>query len=891
MTMNPEEGLGGYLVKMAAFGLFLVFCLFVVFVLIPSLDRKQQAVLPEPEPVRPPEVVIQRFEMDLDGEWQVSGKDMALPAAIPGDVFSALLAADKIADPYWRRNESALRWIGETDWTFTREFIVPPEFLQHRSFELSIRELDTVAEVLLNGTSLGKSENMHRTFRADVGSLLKAGRNRLEVRISSAVKVAKAKAAKLSYTIPNSTNNLVPHMNLLRKPQCHAGWDWGPCLIPAGIYGGVRIQAADMGRIRSVRTSQEHGDGSVKVKVDVAVESVGEEATPVTVSLDGHKQFLEVKGNRSAQVEFSIDNPKLWWPAGYGDQPLYDLVVSTADHEVKRRLGLRKLEVINEDDPKNPAHPTKLPGKSLIFRVNGVDVFCKGANWIPHDAIPGRQTPERYRDLLESAVAANMNMIRIWGGGRYERRIFYDLCDELGLMVWQDMMFACSMYPATEEFIAECCREADEQIRRLQTHPSIAIWCGDNEVIGALAWYPQTRGERDLYLVGYDRLNRELMKVARQADATRTFWPSSPSDGPGDFRNGWRNFERGDSHYWDVWHGNKDFGAYYSIRPRFCSEFGYQSFPSLETVRTFAEEADFNVSSPVMEHHQRNTGGNKRIVDMFTRYFRMPGGFEQFLFTSQVQQAMAIQTAVEYWRTLRPHCMGILFWQLNDNWPVASWSSIEYGGKWKLLQSHAKRFYAPVMSTAFPRTVSEKQADGKNRNVKRLALYTVNDQREPFKGTVVIERRDFAGAVQKTWQFDLDLPAGSVKRPMFDLFGSVAPKTDQAFFSITTQNSTGKVVHRNTYFPTQYKRCELADAEVETRVIGSIGNRFTIQVSATAPTFFTWLEAPGIRGIFSDNSLTLLPGEPREIEFVAKTETTARDLRRVLRVMHLRETY
>ena len=890
MAMIPDENRGGCLLRIASFGLFLVLCLAVLLVLVPPAGRRPQPAAPEPALTKPPPTTMEGSAMLLDGQWEVEGRDMRLPATVPGDVFSALLAAGKIPEPYWRRNESELRWVGETDWTFAREFVVPASFLLHRSFELAIEDLDTMAEIFLNGKAVGTSENMFRTFRAEVGPLLVAGRNRLEVRIASAAKAAKARAEKLPYPVPNSTNNLVPHMNTLRKPQCHAGWDWGPCLIPAGIYGGVRVEATDSGRIRWVSASQKHADGRVTVRVEVAASPVADHTIPVTVELAGQTRLLDVKDTGTA--EFVIEQPELWWPAGYGEQPLYDLAVSTPDHAVRRRLGLRALEVINEDDPKDPDNPGKLPGKSLTVRVNGVDIFCKGANWIPCDALPGRQTPERYRDLLESAVAANMNMIRVWGGGRYERRLFYDLCDELGLLVWQDMMFACSMYPSTPEFIDEACREAEEQLRRLQTHPSIALWCGDNEVIGALGWYDQTRRERDLYLVGYDRLNRELQKVGARVDPTRVFWPSSPSDGPGDFRNGWRNFERGDSHYWDVWHGGKPFEAFHDIRPRFCSEFGYQSFPSLETVRAYAEEQDFNVSSPVMEHHQRNNGGNMRIVNMFMRYFRMPKDFEQFLLTSQIQQAMAIQSAVEYWRTLRPHCMGTLYWQLNDNWPVASWSSIEYGGRWKLLHSHAKRFYAPVMATAYALNVDELQADGKTKKkIKRFVLFAVNDQRQPFRGTLLLERRGLTGAVQQSWPFSLDLPAGSARRLLFDPFESISPKSEETFFALTTKDESGAVVHRNTYLPAAYKRYELPDAKVEARVLSGAGNRFVLRVATDAPAFFTWLETPGIRGTFSDNSFTLLPGEPREIEFVAKDQTTEREVRQALRVTHLRRTY
>ncbi len=356
----------------------------------------------------------------------------------------------------------------------------------------------------------------------------------------------------------------------------------------------------------------------------------------------------------------------------------------------------------------------------MTFIVNGKAIMAKGANWIPLDAMPALHTSDRYRTLLQDAVDANMNMIRVWGGGMYEQDEFYDLCDELGLLVWQDLMFACALYPSAPDFLADVELEVRDQVKRLRDHTSLALWCGDNEVIGAIGWYPESRTNREKYVVNYDRLNRVLQQTVEAEDPTRRFWASSPCNGELDFGDAWHDDNKGDMHFWDVWHSGKSLDAYHSIKPRFCSEFGYQSWPSLPEVKTFAEPSDWNVTSPTFEQHQKNGRGNSIITEMFTRYFRFPSNFEQMLYLSQVQQALAIKTASEFWRSNKPVCRGILYWQLNDCWPVSSWSSIEYSGRWKQLHYHAKRFFAPQMATF----IGDEQG---------LRLHLVNDEHAPVK--------------------------------------------------------------------------------------------------------------------------------------------------------------
>jgi beta-mannosidase len=792
--------------------------------------------------------------IDLAGTWLLSdaqgGNSCSL--TLPGDVHSALLAAGIIPDPFVGFNEELVQWVGERDWVATRAVQVGPSLLAAPAIYLNADVVDTFCSILVNGQEAGRCGNHFRRWRFEVKPLLLAGANTIELRFKSPRAEMRERAARLAYPIPamhNANGPKFPHYNLVRKPMCHAGWDWGIPVQSLGVLGAFGLHAVAQARIEYVSTVQEHLPGRVRLCVTAELSAPAAGATELRVEIDGRCARVPlqlVPGANTATAVVDIDNPRLWWPSGQGDQPLYDLSVSAGGETVKKRLGLRIMEVINAPDA---------TGRPLTVRVNGRDIFCKGANWIPTDALPARQA-EHYEQLIKSAKAAHMNMLRVWGGGQFEADRFYELCDEHGILIWHDFMFACALYPADAEFLAEVAAETTHQVKRLRNHACIALWCGDNECIGALNGYPEARANRDRYLVDWVRLDDVRGKAARAADPTRSYWPSSPCAGPGDFSDTWHKDAFGDMHYWSVWHEGKSFDAYYAVKPRFCSEFGYQSFNSLESVRGYCPPEDRNITAPTMEYHQRNDGGNRRINEMFSRYFRMPQGFEETLYLSQVQQALAIKTAVEYWRTLRPQCMGTLYWQLNDIWPVASWASIEYGGRWKQLHHQARRFFQPVAAMVHQRQ------DGEAGEI--VEVWALNDTPEEAEIAVELALWGFDGAPGRTEALRARLAAGSAQRLgrwKVDYFCADDAARRNTFLQVTLTGTVGgkDVTHANTHVFTEYKRCSLAEAQVSAKV-----ERSTLTLRTDKPAFYVWASCPGA-GEFDDNSITLLPGRERTL--------------------------
>lgn len=817
-------------------------------------------------------------KIDLGGEWRLGSPEWegkTIPAELPGDNYSALLAAGMIPDPYFGRNEEQIQEFRRSEWEFVRDFEVSEALLAKPYVYLNCEMVDTFATIRINGRKAVTTENAFCRYRPEVRSLLKPGVNTVSIRFKSAELEAKKVAEKMPFPIPMNGCSKVENLNLIRKAHCHGGWDWGITLMAAGVYEPLYLFGVDHGRIDAVWTEQKHEGKTVEVTAVAELHAEKPCRAAVTFRFNGEERKVNATlsaGRNLVKAKFEVKNPRLWWPNGIGAQELYPLAVETTDDCVEKEIGLRTIEVVNSPDD---------GGVSMFFRVNGFDVFAKGANWIPADAMPSRQTEARYEDLLESARLANMNMIRVWGGGQYEKEIFYELCDRKGLMIWQDMMFSCSLYPSTEEFTANVVAELDFQIPRLKHHACLAIWCGDNEVIGATRWY--NKDKVSTYLVNYDRLNRELQRRVAALDPERMFWPSSPCGGPNNFNDGWHDDSCGDMHYWEVWHGAKDFSAFYSVKPRFCSEFGYQSFPSFETVSSFCPPDQFNVFSPVMDHHQKCNKGNAPIIGMFGRYFRMPESFRDFLYLSQVQQALAIKTGVEFWRTLKPRCMGTIFWQLNDNWPVASWASIEYGGKWKQLQYHAKRFYSPVIAVAY-----RDPADGQTR------LFVTSDLREKCSVSLTAMVCDFDGAVLKKFEFSAALKPGESRcLKTFKPAELAAFDPEGSFMELTlVAESAGKTTtHENSFFFDVFKRCAFRHAKVTAAVKAGEGGTFTIRLSTDRPAFFVTLDTPGIPGIFSDNSLTLLPGSAKELVFTPKAGTSLAALEKSLEVNYLRKTY
>ncbi|SMF70038.1 beta-mannosidase [Xaviernesmea oryzae] len=783
--------------------------------------------------------------IDLSGTWQLTSLNgtHCTEIPIPGDVHSALKSAGIIPDPYFGRNENEVQWVAREDWTVERQFTLDDP---DGSWYLDITYLDTVATVFVNGVAVLEADNCFRRYRPDVSKALKPGRNTIRILFRSSITAGGERQARQPFYIPYSTANCpIPNGNMLRKPQCHFGWDWNIALAPLGLYGEIALKKLETARIEHVVTSQRHDGGAVDLHVTVTFHAEEPGILPVHLSFGGERVRLDCgvgPGETVITHVFHIEEPKLWWPAGSGDQTLYRLEVDIPSETIVRQVGLRSVELLTDPDE---------AGSRFAFRVNGREIFCRGANWIPADALFSLASPEKTEDLLRSAVDANMNMIRVWGGGFYEADWFYDLCDRLGLMVWQDFQFACNLYPSTPDFLENVEAEVDYQVRRLSSHPSIVLWCGDNELVGALNWFPDSRENRDRYLVNYDRLNRTIEQAVKKAAPGAIWWPSSPASGYLDYGDAWHADGSGDMHYWSVWHENKPFDDYRSVRPRFCSEFGFQSYTSLPVIETYAAAKDMNIASPVMEHHQKNAGGNERIAGTMFRNFRFPRDFPNFVYLSQVQQGIAIKTAVDYWRSLKPHCMGTLYWQLNDTWPVASWSSLDYGGSWKVLHYMARRFFQPVAVAAIPsedgREIRLSLVNDTPADVTvtiNLSLLTLKGDRTRLRSVEAVCTPDAAVTV-------LTLPASDI------------PAASILAWSFTASDGTGGEGH---YVHGTYKALELEPAGLELSVSPAGDGAFDLLVQAKGLALFVLIES-ATPGRYSDNAFDLAAGKSRRITF------------------------
>ncbi|MDL2405658.1 glycoside hydrolase family 2 protein [Rhizobium calliandrae] len=787
------------------------------------------------------------FSVDLAGQWRLTSPDSdhSLSMPVPGDVHTALHAANVIPDPYFGRNEAVVQWVAKKDWQIERSFDLDDA---SGDWYLDIDYLDTMASVYVNDTLVLEGNNCFKRYRPDVSQALKAGQNTIRIVLYSSIKAGAELQAKQPFYIPYSTaNSPIPNGNMLRKPQCHFGWDWNIAIAPLGLYGTIALKKLETARIENVVTRQVHNaDGSVDLQVTVALYAKGVGVAQVYFQLDEERLRLDVgvnAGEISITHVFHVDRPKLWWPAGSGEQALYALSVETNSETVARQIGLRTVELITDEDE---------AGSRFALKVNGREIFARGANWIPADALFSRSRPALAEDLLQSAAAANMNIIRIWGGGFYEHDWFYDICDRLGLMIWQDFMFACNLYPSTGDFLENVEAEAGYQVRRLATHPSIVLWCGDNELVGALTWFEESRNDRDRYLVSYDRLNRTIEQAMKKAAPDAIWWPSSPASGYLNFGDAWHADGSGDMHYWSVWHENKSFDNYRCVRPRFCSEFGFQSYTSLPVIKTYADAKDMNIASPVMELHQKNAGGNERIAGTMFRYFRFPKDFPNFVYLSQVQQGLAIKTAVEYWRSLKPHCMGTIYWQLNDTWPVASWSSLDYGGRWKVMHYLVRRFFQPVSVAAIP-----------SEDNKTIRFSLVNDTSADVTVDIAVsllkldgERVPLASA-HAACTSDQAVTA-------FSIDALQVPADCLLAWHFTASNGMSGEGH---YVHGTYKALELQPAGLTVQR-EEIEENGTVEFTVTARglALFVMIESE-TEGRYSDNAFDLGAGESRRIVF------------------------
>ena len=775
-----------------------------------------------------------RQDIDLAGHWQLAdlAGDYACKIALPGDGVTALHAAGLIPDPYFGRNEYDLRWIAERDWRVTRQVT-----LTATDVDLVVEGLDTLCILTLNGVEVGRTANAFRRYRCDLSPAARVGENTLCITFLSAPREAAALQKAQPYYVPYIAGNCpIPHGNMLRKTACDFGWDWNIALAPFGLTGFMRVEPQGP-RIDRLAIAQDHrADGMVAL--DLVIHTAQAVGAPFRVEFDGQSFTGNIAGAETP-LRIIVAQPRLWWPQGQGGQQLYDLQVTVGTRLETRRIGLRDIRLITTPDAK---------GTRFAFSVNGREVFAKGANWIPADALMGRVTPEGIYDLLLSATQAHMNMIRVWGGGRYEHPAFYAACDELGLMVWQDFMFACNLYPATPDFLSEVAAEVRDQVARLHHHACLALWCGDNELVGALTWFEESRNNRDRYLVAYDRLNRVIEENLKAVDPRALWWPSSPSAGPLDFGDAWHDDGKGDMHFWSVWHEGRDFDHYRDVAPRFCSEFGFQSYPSMDVIARFTTPADRNIAAPVFESHQKNAGGNARIAETMFRYFRWPSAFADFVWLSQIQQGLAIKTAVSQWRSLKPHCMGTLYWQLNDTWPVCSWSSLDHGGGWKLLHHMARRFYAPVTVSAVP-------------DQGGVQLRGVNDTGHEVTLLLRARAMDMAGGLRDLATAKAALGAEAVT--MTTLPPDALHAGEVLVFD--WHSLDGAHHGRDIHTPQPWKAYDLPDSRLSLEVIAD-GPAYRLRVHADAAAFFVTLSAD-VAGRFSDNAFHLLGRETAEITF------------------------
>ena len=825
---------------------------------------------------------------DLDHGWQFRQITAAaqpsengwLPATVPGDVHLDLLANKKISDPFFRDNEAKLQWIENEAWEYRVSFEVTPAMLARSHVDLVFDGLDATAEVYLNSTRVLDANNSFRIWRVPAKEHLHVGKNLLYVVFPSPIKAAAKVAAGDAFRLKSKTED----KTYVRKPAYEYGWDWGPRFVTSGIWKPVRLEAWDKLRIADFAIRQRDVNREVAhLNAEVEVEAAAAGSARVNVQYSDHGKPAQVvatlnvhAGLNVIDLPIEIRQPKLWFPAGYGEQPLYDFTAQVGtggqvSESRKVRAGLRSIELHRVLDKW---------GRSFELVVNGIPVFAKGADVIPFDSFPNRVTTADYRRILQSARDANMNMIRHWGGGYYETDEFYAICDELGIMVWQDFMFGNDWQPGTYAFKLNIEAEAEDQVRRLRNHPSIVVWCGNNETESALNWPARKVLPLDVkyqmwqdYLIEFSGI---LPRVVARLDPETPYWPSSPS---ADYEPVSESYHTGDDHIWDVWHGRVPFATYETHHSRFVTEYGFQSFPEMKTVEAFTQPEDrTSIFTPVMLAHQKNNEGNAIIHDYLLRDYSEPKDFASFLYVSQVLQAEGIKIGAEHFRRSRPETMGSIFWQLNDCWPVASWSSIDYYGRWKALQYYARRFYAPIL-------VSPHVEDG------ALKVYIVSDKVNAEPVTLRVRLMDFDGKalLEETHTVDVAPLASKVYLdwPLKKLTDAGAADTSRVFV-VAELSAGGAQLSRNLVYLAPVKHVYLKPAHLKVEATGAKGS-FKIRVSSPVLARSVYISFGNLDVQLSDNYFDLLPGET--VEITAKSAGTLDALKSQLKVISLTDAF
>lgn len=885
--------------------------------------------------------------LELNGNWELKNEtgELLCPVKVPGSVISGLYASGKIAHPYYRENEYAVRELFWKDYQFVRRFTVSEELFAQEELILVCEGLDTLAQIFMNGKKIASTDNMHRTYRFPVKEYVHVGENEICIVFDSVLQFMAHYKYKENKSILYQPCGAIKGNQLVRKAHSMFGWDWGPQLVDAGIWRDIYIEGNSAVRIEDVRIRQYHEEnGSVRIRTIIALsgaeafvqnrttsEKLSKTNTPITTDnmlleqtkmtgaddvvstqtkivvtvIFAEKNEHDAKPvakvvakcvekteiNPVYEAELVVQNPKLWWPNGYGQQPLYQLTVSVDCNGEQiqcdtKTIGLRTLTISQEADAW---------GNEFAFIINGVKIFAKGGNYIPENAVYPWIDKAQIDYLLKCCARANFNCVRVWGGGYYPSDVFYDLCDKYGLIVWQDLMYACNVYDVTDDFAATVRQETLDNVRRIRHHASLGLWCGNNEIESAWHHWGDFQKESMYLRADYIKLFEDILpKAVREADDMTFYWPSSPSSG-GCFDEP-DSDRRGDVHYWDVWHGQKPFSDYQKYFFRFCSEFGFQSFPCLKTVASFTEEKDRNIFSKVMESHQKNASANGKMLYYLSENFRYPKDFRSLLYVTQVLQGMAIKSGVDHWRHNRGRCMGTLYWQINDNWPVASWASIDYYGRWKALHYMAAKFYAPVAISI------QKTEDF-------ICVYLENETFVEQNCNVSLRVRDTTFHVIKEWKTEAQAKALSacvlLKCEMDTIFLNKEVKDNCAddkkaidkcnlFFEAEVTLADGTILTDvETFVP--YKHMELPKPHFTTEVKETEESyEITVQSDVFAP--FVEMDFADADVIFSDNFFTISNERPVKIQLEKKdilrgSFQDAADLKARLMFVSVAETY
>lgn len=815
----------------------------------------------------------------LNGQWraQCENKKIEIPADVPGDIYSDLLAAKMIPDPFCRDNELALQWIGESDWCFERHFNITQDLLDCKKIFLRCQGLDTLAKITINGHKVAETDNMFRAWEFDVKKLLKSGKNKISILFSSAKKYIDAKGREFEI------DGAVKNIGYIRKEHCNFGWDWGIKATTCGIWRGIEIIAFNEARIADFAIKQDHHiKGKVKLGINISLDrnSRAKLKAKVSLKLRDKQVFTEQVGitGRKTELNITVKDPELWWPNNMGNQALYDISIEIYDRQgvlidsLSKRIGLRTLVLDRHKDKW---------GESFQFVINGKPFFVKGANWIPVDAILARRSPEIYQRLIGAAADCNMNMLRVWGGGIYEDDCFYEICDELGICVWQDFMFACASYPIFDKkFIANVIEEVRDNIKRLRHHSCLALWCGNNELemmnVGSENWENGTMPWKE-YKKLFDKIIPEQVKAL---SPEIPYWPSSPHSPKGDRRKH-RNHLYGDAHLW-IMSGRYPFDCAKGMEHRFASEFGFQSFPEPKTVKGFSIPEDHNISSRIMEHHQRAPGGNITLMQQILKCFKMPDGFENTLWVSQIMQGAGVKSVCEHFRREMPRCMGTLYWQLNDCWPVASWASIDFKGQWKAMHYMAKKFFSPALISGVVNTEN-----------KTVEISLTSDLLNSLKATVVWTITDVQGNVLGKGRKQTKTPINGSRivktLTMEKLLTAYEPYNLLVWLDLEIKDEPSP---QNIIFFTPPKHMELdSDPGICHKVSKNKDGSFYVELKSHKVALWVWLELKDMNAVFSDNFFHLRPGINEKVCINPERKINLQQLKRSLIVRSLVDTY